>query len=133
MVCGTKDRVRFLGRCCLLLSDFRSRTANEFYIPARPKGFTRRDYLRLGPSIEFASPSEGIAGKRERKKRERKRGKERKKKGRKKKEFWLNRDVNNTSRFPEGCLKIFKKIIKMFIFCSLCPSTIYYIIHVAIS
>ncbi|XP_029156410.1 uncharacterized protein LOC114929156 isoform X1 [Nylanderia fulva] len=49
MVRLTKDRVRsFFGRCCLLLSDFRSRTANEFYIPTRPKGFTRRDYLRSG-------------------------------------------------------------------------------------
>lgn len=58
MVRVTKDRVRFFGRCCLLLSDFRPRTVNEFYIPARPKGFTRRNYLRLRPSIEFASPSE---------------------------------------------------------------------------
>lgn len=69
MVRGTKDRVRFL-RCCLLLFDFRSRTANEFYIPARPKGFTRRDYLRLGPSIEFASPSESQEREKEKKKKE---------------------------------------------------------------
>lgn len=60
------------------------RTANEFYIPARPKGFTRRDYLRLGPSIEFASPSESQEREKEKREKEREGKRERKKDEKKK-------------------------------------------------
>lgn len=43
----TKDRVRFAAS--FLTSVRAQRTANEFYVPVRPKSFTRRDYpyLRL--------------------------------------------------------------------------------------
>lgn len=95
MIRVIKDRVRLFGRCCLLLSDFRPHTVKEFYIPARPKGFTRRDYLRLRPIIEFASPSES-----------QERGIEKgEKKEKKNREPWLNRDPNNTSIFAEGYLR----------------------------